>query len=61
MRLLLGLVHDLLWKFAAQPGFTTLETKEAAWVDPEDSSKVYKIRTDKGVVKAPTFINASLS
>ncbi|GAA5982015.1 hypothetical protein JCM10908_004704 [Rhodotorula pacifica] len=43
-----------------QPGFTTLETREAAWVDKE-SGKVHKIVTDKGVCKAPNFVGASLS
>ncbi|KAK9895345.1 nucleic acid-binding protein [Cystobasidium minutum MCA 4210] len=44
-----------------QPGFTTLETREAAWVDPSDKSKIAKIRTEKGVCKAPNFVGASLS
>ncbi|KAK4333748.1 tRNA-aminoacylation cofactor ARC1 [Rhodotorula toruloides] len=43
-----------------QPGFTTLENKDAAWVDKE-SGKVYKIVTDKGVCAAPNFVGASLS
>lgn len=30
-----------------QPGLTTLDTREAAWVNPEDKS-VHKIKTDKG-------------
>lgn len=45
---------------AVQPGFTTLETREAAWVDKE-SGQVHKIVTDKGVCKAPNFVGASLS
>ncbi|POY71774.1 hypothetical protein BMF94_5135 [Rhodotorula taiwanensis] len=45
---------------AVQPGFTTLETREAAWVDKESGS-VHKIVTDKGVCKAPNFVGASLS
>ena len=44
-----------------QPGFTTLENREAAWVDPNDKSKVHRIRTERGVCKAPTFVGASLS
>ncbi|KAI0785257.1 hypothetical protein C8Q75DRAFT_723216 [Abortiporus biennis] len=43
-----------------QPGFTTLETKEAAWVNPVTKS-VHKIRTKDGVCIAPTYIGASLS
>ncbi|KLO11471.1 nucleic acid-binding protein [Schizopora paradoxa] len=43
-----------------QPGFTTLESKEAAWVDPATKS-VHKIRTKNGVCVAPTLIGASLS
>lgn len=44
-----------------QPGFTTLETREAAWIDSTDKSKIAKIRTEKGVCKAPNFVGASLS
>ncbi|KZV98847.1 nucleic acid-binding protein [Exidia glandulosa HHB12029] len=43
-----------------QPGFKTLENREAAWVDPE-SGAVHRIRTKDGVVLAPTLIGASLS
>ncbi|OSX59818.1 hypothetical protein POSPLADRAFT_1048287 [Postia placenta MAD-698-R-SB12] len=43
-----------------QPGFITLETKEAAWVNPTTKS-VYKIRTKDGVCLAPTLVGASLS
>ncbi len=43
-----------------QPGFTTLETHEAAWVNPETKS-VHKIRTQAGVCVAPKFVGASLS
>ncbi|KNZ81265.1 hypothetical protein J132_02036 [Termitomyces sp. J132] len=43
-----------------QPGFTTLETREAAWVNPATKS-VHKIRTKDGVCIAPTFVGASLS
>ncbi|KAG6876722.1 hypothetical protein C0993_000857 [Termitomyces sp. T159_Od127] len=43
-----------------QPGFTTLETREAAWVNPATKS-VHKIRTKDGFCIAPTFVGASLS
>ncbi|TFK91134.1 nucleic acid-binding protein [Polyporus arcularius HHB13444] len=43
-----------------QPGFTTLETHEAAWVNPETKS-VHKIRTQAGECVAPKFVGASLS
>ncbi|PCH40131.1 nucleic acid-binding protein [Wolfiporia cocos MD-104 SS10] len=43
-----------------QPGFTTLETKEAAWVNPTTKS-VHRIRTKDGVCVAPTLTGASLS
>lgn len=45
---------------AIQPGFTTLDSKEAAWINPETKS-VHKIRTKDGVCVAPTFVGASLS
>ncbi len=41
-------------------GFITLDTKEAAWVDPATKS-VHKIRTKNGVCIAPTLVGASLS
>ena len=41
-------------------GFTTLESKEAAWVDPVTNT-VHRIRTKDGVCVAPNFIGASLS
>ena len=44
-----------------QPGFTTLGGREAAWVDPNTPEKVHRIRTDKGLCKAPSFVGASLS
>lgn len=44
-----------------QPGFTTLDTREAAWVDPSEPGKVHRLRTEKGVCKAPNFVGASLS
>jgi len=43
-----------------QPGFTTLESREAAWVDPVTKS-THKIRTKNGVCVAPTLVGASLS
>ncbi|OSD07251.1 nucleic acid-binding protein [Trametes coccinea BRFM310] len=43
-----------------QPGFTTLETREAAWVNPATGS-VHKIRTAAGACLAPNFVGASLS
>ncbi|KAK0464535.1 uncharacterized protein EV420DRAFT_1263780 [Desarmillaria tabescens] len=43
-----------------QPGFITLETREAAWVNP-DTKKIHRIRTKEGVCVAPTFVGASLS
>ncbi|KAF8908966.1 hypothetical protein CPB84DRAFT_1813217 [Gymnopilus junonius] len=43
-----------------QPGFTTLDSKEAAWINPVTKS-VHKIRTEKGVCAAPTLVGASLS
>ncbi|KDR82682.1 hypothetical protein GALMADRAFT_238170 [Galerina marginata CBS 339.88] len=43
-----------------QPGFITLNSKEAAWINPLTKS-VHKIRTAKGVCVAPTLIGASLS
>ena len=41
-------------------GFITLESREAAWVNPVTNT-VHKIRTKNGVCVAPTFIGASLS
>ncbi|PIL22560.1 hypothetical protein GSI_15249 [Ganoderma sinense ZZ0214-1] len=43
-----------------QPGFTTLDSREAAWVNPETKS-VHKIRTKEGICVAPHFVGASLS
>ncbi|KAF8964226.1 hypothetical protein BDZ97DRAFT_1660529 [Flammula alnicola] len=43
-----------------QPGFITLDSKEAAWINPATKS-IHKIRTAKGVCVAPTLIGASLS
>ncbi|KAI0283982.1 nucleic acid-binding protein [Russula aff. rugulosa BPL654] len=43
-----------------QPGFTTLETREAAWVDPVTKT-AHRIRTREGVCQAPSLIGASLS
>jgi len=45
---------------AIQPGFITLDTKEAAWVNPMTKS-VHRICTKDGVCVAPTFAGASLS
>lgn len=43
-----------------QPGFTTLDTHEAVWINPVTKS-VHRIRTKDGVCVAPTFVGASLS
>ncbi|EAL19991.1 hypothetical protein CNBF3180 [Cryptococcus deneoformans B-3501A] len=43
-----------------QPSFTTLENREAAWIDPETKS-VHRIRTKDGVLKSKSFVGASLS
>ncbi|KAF7288574.1 hypothetical protein HMN09_01386500 [Mycena chlorophos] len=43
-----------------QPGFITLDSREAAWVNPTTKS-VHKIRTKEGVCVAPTLVGASLS
>ncbi|KAL9711076.1 G4 quadruplex nucleic acid binding protein [Leucoagaricus gongylophorus] len=43
-----------------QSGFVTLETKEAAWINPVTKS-VHKIRTKDGICVAPTLVGASLS
>jgi len=43
-----------------QPGFITLESREAAWVNPVTNT-IHKIRTKNGVCVAPTFVGASLS
>ncbi|GLB38544.1 putative nucleic acid-binding protein [Lyophyllum shimeji] len=43
-----------------QPGFITLESREAAWVNPTTKS-VHRIRTKDGVCVAPTLVGASLS
>ncbi len=43
-----------------QPGFTTLETRDAAWINPETKT-VHKIRTKEGICVAPNFVGASLS
>jgi len=45
---------------AIQPGFITLDTKEAAWINPETKG-VHRIRTKHGFCLAPTLIGASLS
>ncbi|KAJ7600556.1 hypothetical protein C8J56DRAFT_999750 [Mycena floridula] len=43
-----------------QPGFITLDSREAAWVNPQTAS-VHKIRTKEGVCIAPSLVGASLS
>ncbi|KAJ4482146.1 hypothetical protein J3R30DRAFT_3852636 [Lentinula aciculospora] len=43
-----------------QPGFVTLETREAAWVNPTTGS-THRIRTKDGMCVAPTLVGASLS
>ncbi|KAG8718143.1 G4 quadruplex nucleic acid binding protein [Ceratobasidium sp. 394] len=43
-----------------QPGFTTLENRECAWVDPATKS-VHRIVSEKGACCAPSFVGASLS
>lgn len=43
-----------------QPNFTTLETREAAWVDPETKT-VHRLLTKLGPCSAPSFVGASLS
>ncbi|GAA5901566.1 hypothetical protein JCM6882_006313 [Rhodosporidiobolus microsporus] len=43
-----------------QPGFTTLENRDAAWVDPKTGEQ-HRIVTDKGVCAPKTFVGASLS
>ncbi|TEB39733.1 nucleic acid-binding protein [Coprinellus micaceus] len=45
---------------AIQPGFITLDSKAAAWVNPATQG-VHKIRTKDGVCYAPTLVGASLS
>ena len=44
-----------------QPNFTTLDTKEACWTDPNNGHKPHRIMSAKGVCCAPTFVGASLS
>ncbi|KZV70199.1 nucleic acid-binding protein [Peniophora sp. CONT] len=43
-----------------QPGFITLDSREAAWVNPATKS-VHKIRTSAGVCTSATLVGASLS
>ncbi|GAA6002486.1 hypothetical protein JCM10207_001146 [Rhodosporidiobolus poonsookiae] len=45
---------------AVQPGFTTLENRDAAWVNKE-TGQVHRIVTDKGVCAPQSFVGASLS
>ncbi|KIY46507.1 nucleic acid-binding protein [Fistulina hepatica ATCC 64428] len=43
-----------------QPGFITLDSREAAWVNLETKS-IHRIRTKDGFCVAPTLVGASLS
>lgn len=43
-----------------QPGFTTLESRECAWVDPATGT-THKIVSERGACSAPSFVGASLS
>jgi len=43
-----------------QPGFTTLDNLDAAWIDPATQS-VHRIRTKDGICKAKSLVGASLS
>jgi len=43
-----------------QTGFITLESREAAWVDPATNA-THRIMTKLGPCTAPTFVGASLS
>ncbi|CDZ96847.1 nucleic acid-binding protein [Phaffia rhodozyma] len=45
---------------AIQPGFTTLSTLEAAWVDPS-TKEAHRIRTADGFCRVAKFVGASLS
>lgn len=49
-----------LQKQKTEPGFTTLSTLEAAWVDKE-TGEVAKIRTADGYCRVAKFVGASLS
>lgn len=53
-------IHILFTHHSYHPGFITLDSKEAAWVNPATKS-VHKIRTNAGVCVAPTLVGASLS
>lgn len=53
---------------AIQPGYTTTESKQCAWVgalpdaaDPEADKKPRLLRTEKGVLFSENFVGASLS
>ncbi|SPC66076.1 related to Tyrosyl-tRNA synthetase [Ustilago sp. UG-2017b] len=53
---------------AIQPGYTTTESKQCAWVgalpdaaDPEADKKSHLLRTNKGVLFSENFVGASLS
>ncbi|KAG8862426.1 G4 quadruplex nucleic acid binding protein [Tulasnella sp. 330] len=43
-----------------QPGFTTLSTREAAWIDPATKT-VHRMMTKLGPCTVPTFVDATLS
>ncbi|KAF8606965.1 nucleic acid-binding protein [Ceratobasidium sp. AG-I] len=43
-----------------QPGFTTLESRECAWVDPATGT-THRIVSERGACSAPSFVGASLS
>ncbi|KAL7409249.1 hypothetical protein BDY24DRAFT_403851 [Mrakia frigida] len=44
-----------------QPGFTTLPSLEAAWVDKANGGEVHRIRTKDGFCTVKKFVGASLS
>jgi len=54
------LIYAIYLANSPHAGFITLDTKEAAWVNPATKS-VHKIRTKDGVCVAPTLVGASLS
>lgn len=43
-----------------QPGFTTLENRDAVWID-EKTGSTHRIVTAKGVCAPKSFVGASLS
>ncbi|KAG8954821.1 G4 quadruplex nucleic acid binding protein [Tulasnella sp. 419] len=48
-----------IWE-TIQPGFITLDSKEAAWIDPQTKS-AHRLMTKIGPCSAPTLIGATLS